>query len=74
MNNAEPSPQSLMTDAAGVAKILGVSLRHVQAMDCSGRLGPMGVKFGRCRRWSVAEIQRWVEAGCPPRSQWEYVR
>jgi predicted DNA-binding transcriptional regulator AlpA len=62
--------EALLTDAAGVAKLLGISKRHVQALDSSGRLGPMGISLGRSRRWRVDEIRRWCQAGCPARSRW----
>jgi predicted DNA-binding transcriptional regulator AlpA len=62
--------EALLCDAAGVAKMLQVSKRHVQALDSSGRLGPMGISLGRSRRWRVAEIRSWIAAGAPPRSRW----
>jgi len=62
--------EALLTDAAGVAKLLKVSKRHIQALDSSGRLGPMGISLGRSRRYSVAEIRAWTAAGCPSRSRW----
>ena len=62
--------EALLTDAAGVAKLLNVSKRHIQALDSSGRLGPMSVALGRSRRWRVDEIRRWCQAGCPSRARW----
>ena len=68
---AEPiqADEALLTDAAGVAKLLNVSKRHVQALDSSGRI-PAGISLGRCRRWCVGEIRRWCQAGCPARASW----
>jgi excisionase family DNA binding protein len=68
---AEPiqADEALLTDAAGVARLLGVSKRHVQALDSSGRI-PAGISLGRSRRWRVDEIRQWCEAGCPARAQW----
>jgi predicted DNA-binding transcriptional regulator AlpA len=62
--------EALLTDAAGVAMLLKVSKRHIQALDSSGRLGPMGISLGRSRRWRVDEIREWTAAGCPSRSRW----
>ncbi len=62
--------EALLTDAAGVAKLLNVSKRHVQALDSSGRLGPMSISLGRSRRWRVDEIRSWILANCPSRGQW----
>lgn len=61
---------ALMTDIRGVAALLGLSVRHTQALDASGRLGPQAVCLGRSRRWSVSELRQWVKAGCPPRDCW----
>lgn len=62
--------EPLMVDVRGVAALLGVSARHVQGLDYSGRLGPMPVKLGRSARWSVQEIRDWISGGCLPRAQW----
>jgi excisionase family DNA binding protein len=64
------SANKLLLDATEVAALLGVSRRHVQAMDCSGRLGPMPIHLGRAVRWRRDEIVEWVAAGCPPRHKW----
>jgi len=66
---SEPFPpdEALLTDAAGVARLLQVSPRHVQKLDASGRL-PAGICLGRAKRWRVEEIRRWVQNGCKPRS------
>lgn len=65
-----PQPEPLMIDVRGVAALLGVSARHVQGLDYSGRLGPMPVKLGRSARWSIEEVREWVRAGCPTRPKW----
>ena len=62
---------ALLADAAGVARMLGVSRRHVQKLDSSGRLGPCAVSLGRSRRWRVKEIIAWADAGLPPREKWQ---
>ncbi|MEN6334078.1 MAG: helix-turn-helix domain-containing protein [Phycisphaerales bacterium] len=65
-----PTLEPVMIDVGGVARLLGISRRHAQQLDSSGRLGPMPRKLGRCTRWSVAEIRDWVQGGCVPRSKW----
>jgi len=32
---------------------------------------PAPIKLGGRTLWRVAELRRWVEAGCPPRRTWE---
>lgn len=62
--------EALALDAAGVAKAIGVSERHVWALHTSARL-PRPVSLGRCRRWPVAELRAWLAAGAPDRGRWE---
>ncbi len=52
-----------------LARLLGVSVRHVERMDASGRL-PRALRLGRAKRWSLQEIRAWLAAGCPGRGAW----
>ena len=60
----------LALPAAEVAKLLGISERHVWALNSSGRL-PRPVRLGRAVRWNLAELCAWLDANCPERSRWE---
>jgi predicted DNA-binding transcriptional regulator AlpA len=60
----------LLLDAIEVAELLGIGRSLLYAMHSSGQLGPMPLKLGRCTRWRLDELERWVEAGCPPRVKW----
>ncbi len=75
MSNASNSPESncLALPAAEVAKLLGISQRHLWALNSSGRL-PRPVRFGRAVRWPVEELRAWLAAGAPERSRWEAMR
>jgi excisionase family DNA binding protein len=64
-----PSDQILVS-VKDVAELLGISVRHLQSLDATGRLGPRGVTLGRSRRFSVNELRRWTAAGCPSREAW----
>jgi predicted DNA-binding transcriptional regulator AlpA len=64
-------PRCLVLTAAEVAKLLGISTRHLWACHASGKLGPRPVSLGRSKRWRLAEVQDWLEAGAPNREQWE---
>ncbi|MHC4400198.1 MAG: helix-turn-helix transcriptional regulator [Planctomycetota bacterium] len=59
--------------AAELAKLLGVSERHVWALNASGRL-PRPVRLGRAVRWPVEELRNWLAAGAPERSRWEAIK
>lgn len=63
----------LALSAADVAKLLGVSERHIWAMYSSGRI-PLPIRLGRAVRWNAAELQAWLDAGAPERSCWESKR
>ncbi len=59
--------------AAGLAKLLAVSQRHVNALNASGRL-PRPIRLVRSVRWLVTELEAWLEAGAPSREEWEKLR
>jgi hypothetical protein len=58
-----------------MAQFLGVSIKVLQQVICSGRL-PLRCRLslGNCRRWSVLELLEWVEAGCPRVEKWMKMR
>lgn len=65
------TPEPLAVDCPGAAKLLGISASHLYAMKAAGKLGPAPIRLGRCRRYSVAELSAWIDAGCPPRAKWK---
>ena len=65
-----PELSCLALPAAEVAKLLGISERHLWALNSSGRL-PRPVRLGRAVRWNLSELRAWLDAGCPERSRWE---
>ena len=67
---AEP----LLVDATGAARLCNVSKRFWHQLDQAGKVPTPVQKFGRRRLWSVAELNGWVEAGCPVRGKWEKVK
>lgn len=46
-------------DAVTLAKSLGISRVGLYNLIKHGELPP-GVKIGRCRRWSVAQVSKWL--------------
>ena len=59
--------------AERLAKYLDVSVRHIRRMNSSGKLPPP-VNLGRCVRWSVAEVERWLAVGAPERRTWKAIK
>ena len=51
-------PEKLL-EAKEVAKLLGISLRKLDAMSASGE-APKCVRFGRVRRWQPSMIDAWL--------------
>jgi predicted DNA-binding transcriptional regulator AlpA len=54
----------LLVDIKGLSKLLQRSVASLHRDEAEGRL-PAGIKIGRSKRWRVAEIKAWVEAGAP---------
>jgi prophage regulatory protein len=66
-------PERLALTAYDVAKLLGISTRHLWSLNSSGRL-PKPVRFGRAVRWNLEELRAWLAAGAPERSRWETMK
>lgn len=66
MNSTQVTPiePAKMLDSRGVAKMLGVSARHVERLSSQGRL-PKPIRLGTCVRWSISSIQSWIDNGGP---------
>jgi excisionase family DNA binding protein len=55
---------SQLIDADDIASLLKVSTRQVRRLKSAGTL-PKPIKIGRLTRWRHADVQAWIEAGCP---------
>lgn len=69
-HNGDPRLAPLALDVRGTAEILSVSPRHLEALNAQGLL-PRPIRLGRRRLWPVEELRRWLDAGAPPREEWE---
>ena len=63
----------LCVDSSGFAVLLQVSERHLRRLDDSGAI-PAALSFGTSKRWFIEEIQAWLRAGAPSRSEWSNLR
>ena len=59
-----PTDMGLLVDTREATKLLKVSSRKLWEMENSGRM-PKAVRIGRAVRWSYAELQAWIDEGCP---------
>lgn len=70
--NPELAPlvgEALAVNVRQLAKMLGVSPRHVERLDEYGKL-PAPIRLGRAKRWPLdgpAGIREWMAQGCPAR-------
>jgi excisionase family DNA binding protein len=67
---ADQQPAALTANAKQAAAMLNVSVRQVWRLHTTGRL-PRAIRLGHCVRWRKAELEAFVEAGCPTRQEWE---
>ncbi|MBN1507764.1 MAG: helix-turn-helix domain-containing protein [Sedimentisphaerales bacterium] len=65
-----PMTVPLLVDFKTAAKLIGVGVSTLYAMDRSGELGPQGIRLRRRRLWPQTELVAWVRAGCPRREKW----
>ncbi|MFN4244160.1 MAG: helix-turn-helix transcriptional regulator [Tepidisphaerales bacterium] len=65
--------RKLVVDAREAAAMFGKSRSAWLAAVARGD-APYGVRIGGSRRWSVAELEAWLAAGCPGAAAWERIR
>lgn len=63
-----PTDRGLLLNSRETARLLGVSLRTIAAMQVSKRI-PQPVRIGRSIRWSYEELKGWIAKGCPPQKE-----
>ena len=66
--------EPLAVDAKQAADLLGLARSTFYKMQEAGRIGPQGIHFSRCVRFSLAELRAWAAAGMPPRHEWERLK
>jgi len=65
------TPHPVLLGLREVAALCGMSEASLKRMRRCGRFGPAPVAFSkRLVRYSRAEIEGWVAAGCPARKLW----
>lgn len=69
-HDGTPELSSLLLTARQAAKSCGKSLRTWRSWDSAGLI-PKPIRINRSTLWRAAELQKWVEAGCPRRAEWE---
>ncbi|WP_442481914.1 helix-turn-helix transcriptional regulator [Aeoliella sp. SH292] len=67
-----PQPTKLLLTPRETADALGVSSRHLHTLDKNGRFGPRAIRLNRSVRYARVEVEAWLAAGAPPRSEWNW--
>jgi predicted DNA-binding transcriptional regulator AlpA len=69
----DPPPESLLIDIRTLSSLLDRSVAALERDATAGRL-PKAVRLGGSRKWVRAEIEEWVDAGCPTQDEWDASR
>ena len=62
--NDDTTGQSLLISTDDLAVLIGVSTRTIWRLLSAGKIIEP-VRFGGTVRWNRAQIQEWIEQGCP---------
>ena len=62
--------EPLAVGAEEAAALCGIGLTLWREMDAAARI-PAPIKLGARCVWPLAELRRWMDAGCPDRERWE---
>jgi hypothetical protein len=60
----------LAVDVDRAAAMFQMSGRMWRKLSAAGRIGPVGSKLGKLRRYPLTELAAWAEAGMPSRAEW----
>jgi prophage regulatory protein len=64
---------SKLITAKKLSEILSTSIRSVWRLRASGRL-PKPVVIGGSIRWSLSDIELWIELGTPTQTEFEGIK
>lgn len=68
-----PENSSLLIDTKTLAKLLTISTASLYRLQATeALLAP--IQVGHVKRWRLAEVLEWIEAGCPPQNMWNAMK
>jgi len=62
--------EPLLISFQSASELLGISRATLYMLSADGRLGVKIHKIGRRSLIARQELEKWVQAGLPPRTQW----
>jgi predicted DNA-binding transcriptional regulator AlpA len=71
--DSREEPTRLLLTAQRSADQCGTSVRTWRTWCASGRV-PAPIRIGRSLFWRRKELEAWVAAGCPGRTEWMWAR
>lgn len=74
MSEAQAVPEPLLLDAEQAAALCSISRATWFHWQASGLIPAAVIRRGRVVRWSRAEIESWIAAGCPARDRWQTMK
>jgi len=63
--------EKFLCSSEEAAARLSIGRSKFYSMHATGELGPLPIKFGTRKLWSVEELRAWVKDGCKPREVWQ---
>lgn len=67
------SLEPVVLDRRAAASLCGVAASTWDRLTAEG-LNPDPIRITSAPAWRTAELRAWVEAGCPPRGEWEALK
>jgi hypothetical protein len=67
---ADKGLKPILVTGRQAASLCSRSLRAWRSWDAAGLI-PCPVQIGHSKLWSLEELNQWVAAGCPCRTEWE---
>lgn len=64
----------LLIDVTQAAELCAMSRSTFLRLERAGRVGPRLMKLGRLVRIDRRQLEDWISAGAPPRSEWNRPR
>jgi predicted DNA-binding transcriptional regulator AlpA len=68
---AAPVTEPILVDTRQAVALCGSSLATWHRLRAAGKIGPEPVRLGGRVLWRRTELEAWIEAGCPPRKEWQ---
>jgi predicted DNA-binding transcriptional regulator AlpA len=67
----ERDGEAALLSAREAARMCGIGLRTWHTLTSAGKT-PESLRLGRRVLWRRDELLAWIDAGCPPRHNWDW--